>query len=73
MASTDSARVTFVHLRTHSAYSLSEGALQIKALAALTKDARMPAVAITDTGNLFGALEFSDAMAEKGIQPILGC
>jgi DNA polymerase-3 subunit alpha len=73
MASTDSARVTFVHLRTHSAYSLSEGALQIKALAGLTKDAKMPAVAITDTGNLFGALEFSDAMAEKGIQPIIGC
>ena len=33
----------------------------------------MPAVAITDTGNLFGALEFSEAMAEKGIQPIIGC
>jgi len=63
----------FVHLRTHTAYSLSEGALQIKALAVLAKDAGMPAVAITDTGNLFGALEFSDAMAEKGIQPIIGC
>jgi DNA polymerase III subunit alpha len=63
----------FVHLRTHTAYSLSEGALQIKALAVLAKDARMPAVAITDTGNLFGALEFSDAMWEKGIQPIIGC
>jgi DNA polymerase-3 subunit alpha len=63
----------FVHLRTHTAYSLSEGALQIKALAALARDAGMPAVAITDTGNLFGALEFSDAMAEKGIQPIIGC
>ena len=63
----------FVHLRTHTAYSLSEGALQIKALAVLAKDAKMPAVAITDTGNLFGALEFSDAMWEKGIQPIIGC
>lgn len=73
MALTDSTRVTFVHLRTHSAYSLTEGALQIKALAGLTKDAKMPAVAITDTGNLFGALEFSDAMADKGIQPIIGC
>ena len=51
--------VTFIHLRTHSAYSLSEGALQIKKLAALARDANMPAVAITDTGNLFGALEFS--------------
>ena len=63
----------FVHLRTHTAYSLSEGALQIKALSGLAKEAKMPAVAITDTGNLFGALEFSDAMAEKGIQPIIGC
>ena len=73
MAESDSYRVTFVHLRTHSAYSLSEGALQIKAIAALTKEAGMPAVAITDTGNLFGALEFSETMAEKGIQPIVGC
>ena len=73
MGNPDSISLTFIHLRNHSAYSLSEGALQIKALAQLTRDALMPAVAITDTGNLFGALEFSDAMAEKGIQPIVGC
>jgi DNA polymerase-3 subunit alpha len=73
MAEPGSHSVTFIHLRTHSAYSLSEGALQIKAMAGLTKDAKMPAVAITDTGNLFGALEFSEAMADKGIQPIIGC
>ncbi|MFO0004574.1 MAG: PHP domain-containing protein, partial [bacterium] len=73
MASASAPPPLFIHLRTHTAYSLSEGALQIKALAALAKDAGMPAVAITDTGNLFGALEFSDAMAEKGIQPIIGC
>ena len=65
--------VTFIHLRTHSAYSLSEGALHIKQLAQLAKAGHMPALAITDTGNLFGALEFSDALAEKGIQPIIGC
>ncbi|MCB1381242.1 MAG: PHP domain-containing protein, partial [Alphaproteobacteria bacterium] len=64
---------TFIHLRTHTAYSLSEGALKIKALANLAYEARMPALAITDTGNLFGALEFSDMLAEKGIQPIIGC
>ncbi|MCB1434934.1 MAG: PHP domain-containing protein, partial [Alphaproteobacteria bacterium] len=64
---------TFVHLRNHSAYSLSEGALKIKALAGLARGAAMPAVAITDTGNLFGALEFSDALADKGLQPIIGC
>jgi DNA polymerase III subunit alpha len=65
--------VTFIHLRTHSAYSLSEGALPIKQMAALAKDAKMPALAITDTGNLFGALEFSEALSEKGLQPIIGC
>jgi DNA polymerase III subunit alpha len=62
----------FIHLRVHSAYSLSEGAVQVKQMAALAIKNAMPAVAITDTGNLFGALEFSDAMLEKGIQPIVG-
>jgi DNA polymerase III subunit alpha len=62
----------FIHLRVHSAYSLSEGAVQVKQMAALAAKNAMPAVAITDTGNLFGALEFSDAMMEKGIQPIVG-
>jgi DNA polymerase III subunit alpha len=65
--------VTFIHLRTHSAYSLAEGALHIKQMAALAKEMGSPALAITDTGNLFGALEFSDALSEKGIQPIIGC
>ncbi|MBI3505702.1 MAG: DNA polymerase III subunit alpha [Proteobacteria bacterium] len=63
----------FVHLRVHSAYSLSEGAIKIKTLVELAKQNGMPAVAITDTGNLFGALEFSYAAADAGIQPIIGC
>ncbi|MEI7710418.1 MAG: DNA polymerase III subunit alpha [Rhodospirillales bacterium] len=63
----------FVHLRAHSAYSLSEGAIRVDKLAALAKDANMPAVAITDSGNLFGALEFSQYCTGKGIQPIVGC
>ncbi len=63
----------FVHLRVHSAYSLSEGAIRIGELAALAKAAAMPAVAITDTGNLFGALEFSDACSKVGVQPVIGC
>ena len=63
----------FVHLRVHSAYSLSEGAIKIKDLVARAAAERMPAVAITDTGNLFGALEFSQAAIEKGVQPIVGC
>ncbi len=47
--------------------------MHIKQMAGLAKDAGMPALAITDSGNLFGALEFSDALSEKGIQPIIGC
>jgi DNA polymerase III subunit alpha len=64
---------SFIHLRTHSAYSLSAGAIKVKQLVGLAKRARMPAVAMTDTGNLFGALEFSYAAAEAGVQPIIGC
>src|SRR4051812_37674101 len=63
----------FVHLRTHSAYSLSEGAIRPDKIAGLAKDGGMPAAAITDTGNLFGALEFSQYCVGKGIQPIIGC
>src|SRR5277367_1252573 len=63
----------FVHLRVHSAYSLSEGAIQADKIPALARQAGMPAVAITDTANLFGSLEFSQACVAKGIQPILGC
>src|ERR1700709_2736471 len=63
----------FVHLRVHSAYSLSEGAIKADKIASLAKNAGMPAVAITDSGNLFGALEFSQACSGKGIQPIIGC
>ncbi|MBT3917119.1 MAG: DNA polymerase III subunit alpha [Rhodospirillaceae bacterium] len=62
----------FVHLRVHSAYSLLEGALKVKDLVQRTKDLNMPAVAITDTGNLFGALEFSETCRKEGIQPIIG-
>ncbi len=67
------ARAGFVHLRCHTAYSLLEGALRIKALPDLCRKAGMPALAMTDSGNLFGAFEFSQAMAKAGIQPIIGC
>ena len=63
----------FVHLRVHSAYSLAEGAIHIKDLVELCRDAKMPAVAIADTSNIFGALEFSGAAAKAGVQPIIGC
>src|SRR5262252_5076938 len=62
----------FVHLHVHSSYSLLEGALTIARLAALAKADRQPALALTDTDNMFGALEFSDKMAGAGIQPIVG-
>ena len=62
----------FVHLRARSPYSLLEGALRIKEMAKLCQDFAMPALALTDTNNLFGALEFSEVMAEAGIQPITG-
>ncbi|AOX19682.1 DNA polymerase III subunit alpha [Kozakia baliensis] len=63
----------FVHLRNHSAYSLSQGAIRVAELASLAAENAMPAVALTDTGNLFGALEFSQYCSGKGVQPIIGC
>ena len=63
----------FVHLRVHSAYSLAEGAVRIPELVRLCRDHNMPAVAVTDTANLFGALEFALAAAKGGVQPIIGC
>src|ERR1041385_1220359 len=63
----------FVPLHVHSSYSLLEGALTIARLAELAKADRQPALALTDTDNMFGALEFSDKLAGSGIQPIVGC
>src|SRR4051812_1584315 len=82
------AHADFVHLRVHTAYSLAEGAVRIGTKSDLEKATaaeraanlvthavreRMPAVAITDTGNLFGAMPFSIACAEAGVQPVIGC
>jgi DNA polymerase-3 subunit alpha len=64
---------SFIHLRVHSAYSLSEGAIKPEKIAGLAKQGGMPAVAITDTSNLFGALEFSQYCVNAGVQPIIGC
>ena len=63
----------FVHLHVHSSYSLLEGALTVAKLAELAKADHQPALALTDTDNMFGALEFSDKMAGNGIQPSSGC
>ena len=66
------AAVGFVHLHVHTSFSLREGALSIAKLAKLAAADAMPALAITDTNNLFGALEFSEKLAKDGIQPIVG-
>lgn len=63
----------FVHLRVHSAYSLLEGALPLKKIMAKAVGDSQPAIAITDTNNLFVALEFSEKAREEGLQPIIGC
>ncbi len=63
----------FVHLRCHSAYSLLEGALPVGRLLELAKADHQPALGLADSGNLFGALEFSEKATDKGIQPIPCC
>ncbi|VVM04993.1 DNA polymerase III subunit alpha [Methylacidimicrobium cyclopophantes] len=68
MASTE-----FVHLHVHSEYSLLDAACRIPQLAQAACEAGMPAVALTDHGNLFGTIEFYKACRAAGIQPILGC
>jgi len=63
----------FVHLRARSPYSLLEGATRIPELAELCRSKGMPALALTDSNNLFGALEFSQYLSGAGVQPIIGC
>ena len=63
----------FVHLRVRSAYSLLEGAIKANEIGPLAAKAGMPAAAITDRANLFGALEFSQYTKDAGVQPIIGC
>jgi DNA polymerase-3 subunit alpha len=65
--------MSFVHLHVHTKYSLLDGANKTEALIAAVKAAGMPAVAITDHGNMFGAVDFYQKAAEQGVHPILGC
>ena len=62
----------FVHFRTQSSHSMLESAIKINQLIDLTKKHKMPAVCLTDRGNLFASLEFSMAAIKAGIQPICG-
>ncbi len=67
-----SSRPRFIHLRLHTEYSLLEGAVRLKKLADLCVKHDMPAVAVTDTNNMFAALEFSVTASGAGVQPIMG-
>ena len=63
----------FVHLHLHTEYSLLDGAIRIKRLAARLKELGMTSCAITDHGVMYGTVEFYKAMVEEGIHPIIGC
>ena len=65
--------MSFVHLHLHTQYSLLDGANKIEGLIPRVKAAGMPAVAMTDHGNMFGAVEFYRTAVTAGVQPILGC
>lgn len=64
---------SFVHLHVHSAYSLAEGAIKADKLPGLARKLGMPAVALTDTANMFGGLEFAQYATKENVQPIMGC
>lgn len=63
----------FVHLHLHTQYSLLDGAIRIKQLLERAAEYRLPALAITDHGNMFGGLEFYQQAVAAGIKPIIGC
>ncbi len=67
------ARDSFVHLHLHTEYSLLDGAIRMKELMKKVAEFKMPAVAITDHGNLFGAIEFYQEALRAGVKPIIGC
>src|ERR1700704_3815434 len=66
-------RDSFVHLHLHTEYSLLDGAIRMKELMKKAAEFKMPAVAMTDHGNLFGAIEFYQEATKAGIKPIIGC
>ena len=65
-------KADFVHLHTHSQYSLLDAVCPIEDLAELAKEMNMPALAVTDNGNMFGAIEFYNACKKAGVKPIIG-
>ena len=69
---TPSGAIPFVHLHTHSHYSLLDGIGKLDALIARAKELEMPALALTDHGNMYGSLEFYQKALDAGIKPIIG-
>ncbi len=67
------AETPFVHLHCHTDYSLLDGACEIDQLMTLVAEQKMPAIAMTDHGNLFGAVQFYNTANAKGIHPVIGC
>ncbi|HXA50684.1 MAG TPA: DNA polymerase III subunit alpha, partial [Candidatus Acidoferrum sp.] len=65
--------MSFVHLHCHTDYSLLDGACDIDQLMKITVEQKMPAVAMTDHGNLFGAVKFYNAAKNAGVHPVIGC
>ena len=66
-------RDSFVHLHLHTEYSLLDGSIRMKELMKKAAEYKMPAVAMTDHGNLFGAIEFYQEAQRAGVKPIIGC
>ena len=63
----------FVHLHVHTQYSLLDGAIRLDDLFAKARKYQMPAIAMTDHGNMFGAIDFYQKAYKAGIKPIIGC
>ena len=72
MSASEPSRPAFVHLRTHTEYSVVDGTLRVDELVAAAAADGQPAVAITDLANLFGAVKFYSAARSRGVQPLLG-
>ncbi|MDP2799933.1 MAG: PHP domain-containing protein, partial [Deltaproteobacteria bacterium] len=66
-------RANFIHLHVHTEYSLLDGAIRLKDLFRTAKEYRMPAIAMTDHGNMFGAVDFYQMARQNDIKPIIGC
>ena len=63
----------FVHLHLHTEYSLLDGACRIGEMLDRVAELKMPAVAVTEHGNLFSAVQFHDEARKRGVKPLIGC